>query len=125
MKYIKTFKEAIGIHFDNDEEDDSGILSHWKEDEDDSNILSHWKDEEHDEIKNTINDYPQSVKLIYKRFNSDARKSIDDNPDKFAKIAKKVYYYNKKKWKDFFDNKEVKKLNTLTDVVKSLEDWMK
>jgi len=76
-------------------------------------------------VANSIEDYPQSVKLIYRRFNSDAKKSIDDNPDRFAKIAKKVYYYDKKKWKDYFDNKEVKKLNTLTDVVKSLEEWMK
>lgn len=77
------------------------------------------------EKKKTIEDFPQSVKNIYKRFNSQARKSIDDNVDKFAKLAKKVFYNDKKGWKDYFKNKEVKNLNNLTQVVDSLEKWLK
>ena len=81
--------------------------------------------EEEKEIKQTIDDYPQSVKHIYKRFNSNARKSINDNLDKFAKIAKKVFYNDKKNWKDYFKDKNVKNLNNLTEVVDSLEKWLK
>jgi hypothetical protein len=88
-------------------------------------LFENFSTQDEPEVKMTIEDYPQSVKLLYRRFNSDARKSIDDNPEKFAKIAKRAYYYDKKKWKDFFDNKEIKKLKTLTDVVISLEEWMK
>jgi len=81
--------------------------------------------ENFDEKKKTIEDFPQSVKNIYKRFNSQSRKSIDDNVDKFAKVAKKVFYNDKKSWKDYFKNKEVKNLNNLTQVVDSLEKWLK
>lgn len=75
--------------------------------------------------KKTIDDYPQSVRLVYNRFNDLARKSINDNPEVFAKIAKKVFYSNKP-WKDFFINnkKEVKNINTLSDAVSSLEKWL-
>ena len=84
------------------------------------------QEEDEPEIKTpSIEDYPQSVKLIYKRFNPVARKSINDNVEKFAKLAKRVFYYDAKSWKDYFNNKEVKKLNTLTDVLQSLEEWMK
>lgn len=81
--------------------------------------------ENFDEKKKTIEDFPQSVKNIYKRFNSQSRKSIDDNVDKFAKVAKKVFYNDMKSWKDYFKNKEVKNLNNLTQVVDSLEKWLK
>lgn len=77
------------------------------------------------ERKKTIEDYPQSVKHIYKRFNSQARKSIDDNVEKFVKIAKKVFYNDKKSWKDYFKDKEVRNLNNLTQVMDSLEKWLK
>jgi hypothetical protein len=77
------------------------------------------------EDEKKIEDFPQSVKHIYKRFNSQARKSIDDNVEKFAKIAKKVFYNDKKNWKDYFKNKEVKNLNNLTQVIDSLEKWLK
>lgn len=73
--------------------------------------------------KKTINDYPKSVYEIYKRFSTHAQKSIDDNLDKFAKIAKRVYYSNKN-WKEYFKDKKVIKLNTLNDIVYSLEKWM-
>jgi hypothetical protein len=81
--------------------------------------------ENYQEDKKIIEDFPQSVKHIYKRFNSQARKSIEDNLERFAKVAKKVFYNDKKNWKDYFKNKEVKNLNNLTQVIDSLEKWLK
>jgi len=73
----------------------------------------------------SINDYPQSVRHIYKRFNKKSRESINDNLERFAKIAKKTFYNTNKSWKDYFKQKEVKTLNNLTEVVASLEKWLK
>lgn len=69
-------------------------------------------------------DTSQSVKHIYKRFSLEARKSIDDNFSRFEKIAKKVFYNKDKDWKDYFKNKDVKKIKTLTEVMNSLEKWL-
>lgn len=78
--------------------------------------------EEEEEIK-TIEDYPSSVKLLYKRFNMKQQKSINDNLEKFAKIAKKLFYSNKD-WKEYFKNRNVQKLEKLNDIVSSMEKWM-
>ena len=75
------------------------------------------------EDKQSIEDYPLSVRQIYKRFNPSAKKSINDNLEKFAKIAKRVFY-DEKNWKKYFDDKEFKNLNTLTEVIDSLEKWI-
>jgi hypothetical protein len=75
--------------------------------------------------KKTIEDYPNSVKSIYNRFNQKQQKSINDNLEKFAKIAKKLFY-SSKNWKNYFQkNKlQIQKLNNLTEITNSIEKWM-
>lgn len=84
-----------------------------------------YKNFENVESPTKIEEYPLSVKRIYNRFNERARKSIDDNPVRFAKIAKKIYYNANKNWKEYFKQKEVKNLNNLTEVMASLENWIR
>jgi hypothetical protein len=48
-----------------------------------------------------------------------------DNVEKFTKMNKKVLYNDKRSWKDYFKNKGVKNLNNLTQVLDSLEKWLK
>lgn len=57
------------------------------------------------EYVDTIDVYPVSVKRIYNKYSDRARKSINDNLPKFAKLAKKMYYNTNKNWKDYFKQK--------------------
>lgn len=78
-----------------------------------------------EEEKEKIDNYPFCVKILYRKFNKKAQLSINDNLDKFAKVAKKVFYSENKKWKDFFQNKEIKKIDTLSEVINAFEKWLK
>ena len=49
-----------------------------------------------------------SVRKIFNKFKFDAKKSIWDNPQRFAKIAKKVFY-SPKGWENYFNNKQLEK----------------
>lgn len=77
------------------------------------------------EDKITIDEYPVSVRKIYNKYSERARNSINDNLPKFAKLAKKVYYNTNKNWKDYFKQKGIKDLNNLSEVVTSIENWLK
>lgn len=72
----------------------------------------------------SIEDYPVSVKSIHNRFNQKQQKSINDNLEKFAKIAKKLFYCSKN-WKEYFKNKtHIQKLNNLNEIVNSIQNWI-
>ncbi len=89
------------------------------------NYIKLFENFEEEEEKKTIDDYPMSVRSIYKRFNQTARESINDNLERFAKMSKRVFYNKNKDWREYFKDKKVKNLNTLTEVMKSLENWIK
>jgi len=71
----------------------------------------------------TIDDYPQSVRLIYNRLTPDQKKFVDDNVEKFAKVAKKMFYKGDKDWKKFF-TKETKKIDSLSELINSMNSYM-
>lgn len=71
-----------------------------------------------------ISNYPQSVRLVYNRFSSEQKKSIDSNLEKFSKAAKRLFYKSGKNWKEFF-SKDVKKLKNLSEIIDSMNAWMK
>lgn len=80
--------------------------------------------ENFEDREKSIDDYPVSVKYIYRKFNDNAKKSINDNLEIFAKLAKRTFY-GTKNWKFYFRSKDVKNLNKFDEIQKSLENWIK
>ena len=74
---------------------------------------------------NKIDGYPVSVRTIFNRFSQLQKQAIEGDLPQFAKAVKPFYYMPNKSWKLYFNNKDYKKLTSLSQIIDSIGSWMK